>query len=185
MKDTKKENKPKILADREDSVIVVIDIQKRLLPVIHEGEKVVQNTGKFLQAAKILDIPVILTEQVKLGKTVSELTSLPSPIRKQSFDCFLNKEFKERIEGLNRNTIFLVGIEAHICVAQTALHALGEYKVHLIADAVSSRKERDAKLGIERCCQEGATVTSSEMAIYELLERAGTKEFKKVLPIVK
>jgi len=176
----------KVLIDRDDAVMVVIDVQETLLPAIHEGHKVVKNTNKLLQAGEIMDIPVILTEQKKLGDTVEDLANRPDPVEKVSFNCFLNDEFVSQLNELGRNTLILAGIEAHICVAQTALAAMDEgYDAHLVADAVSSRKKEDKELGIARCRSEGVTITSTEMVIYELLEMAGTDEFREVLPIVK
>lgn len=177
--------KSKILIDREDAVIVVIDIQEKLLPAIHGGQKVVENANKLLQVGKIMDIPVILTEQRKLGDTVDDLENLPEPVAKESFNCFLNDEFENQLDELGGHTLILAGIETHICVTQTALSAVERYDVHLVADATSSRKEENKELGVSRCRSEGVTITSTEMVIYELLEKAGTNEFREVLPIVK
>lgn len=185
MKNTHESEERRILTDREDVVIIVIDVQKKLLPAIHDGQIVLENTNKLLHVAGIMEIPVILTEQIKLGDTVDELNNLPRPIEKESFNCFLKDEFVNRLGEMNKSTIILTGIEAHICIAQTALYGLAEYNVHIVADAVSSRKKEDADLGIARCRQAGVTINSTEMVIYELLQKAGTVEFKKVLPLVK
>ncbi len=185
MSHTEKSEKAATLVDRDDAVIVAIDLQEKLLPAIHEGEKVVENTHKLLQAGEIMEIPVILTEQIKLGDTADGLANLPEPVEKESFNCFSNNKFSNRLKDLGRNTLILAGIEAHICVAQTALGAVEGYNVHLVADATSSRNEENKDLGIARCRSEGVTITSTEMVIYELLERAGTEEFREVLPIVK
>lgn len=173
------------LADRKDAVLVVIDMQERLLRAIHEGEGVLNEVSKLIKAAHVLDVPVILTEQKKLGKTVADLPQLPPPIEKVSFDCFLNDDFVDQLESLGRGTIIFAGVEAHICVAQTAIHALEGYGVHLVANGTSSRNPEDARLGVKRCRDEGVTITSTEMVIYELLQKAGTEEFTRILPLVK
>ena len=189
MTENKKERSAKNLAERSNSVLLIVDIQEKLFPAIDNGRGVVENTKKFVRAAQILDLPIITTEQIKLGDTVEDLAKLladhPRPIRKRSFDCFGSKEFVNKLEGLDRETIFLAGIETHICVAQTALHALDSYEVHVLADCVSSRNPENKRVGIERCRGEGAVITSVEMAIYELMEKAGTDEFREILPLVK
>jgi len=106
-------------------------------------------------------------------------------IEKISFNCFLSAEFEERIKQLKRKTLILVGAEAHICVAQTALHALSSFTVHVVKDAVGSRTAENRNIAIERMQQAGAIITSTEMFIYEVLERAGTDRFKEVLQLVK
>ncbi len=173
------------LMKREDVLLLVIDMQSRLLPAIQGGDSVLENTRKLIRTANILDVPLLVTEQKKLGNTVEDLPDLPDPIVKRSFDCFRNETFAKAVQSLGKRTILLTGIETHICVAQTAITALEDYKPQVVADATSSRSRRDADLGIERCRDAGVTITSTEMAIYELLGEAGTDEFKQILPIVK
>ena len=107
------------------------------------------------------------------------------PLSKITFDCFGCPEFQARLQRLGGATLLITGIEAHICVCQTALTALGSYKVQVVADAVSSRVELNHRTALERMAQAGAVVTTTEMAIYELLGRAGTDEFRATLPLVK
>jgi len=173
---------------REESVLVVIDIQEKLMPTIAESRKVIDNTVRLLQFAKIIDLPVILSEQDKLGATVpeikQELTGC-NPAIKITFDALLCEAFAEGLQRLNRKAIILTGVETHVCVTQTALHALPGYAVHVVSDAVSSRTQENWRVGLERMRQHGAIITSTEMVMFELLKRAGTDEFKKVLPLVK
>jgi nicotinamidase-related amidase len=176
------------LLKREESVLVVIDIQEKLMPTIAEGKKVIANTARLLQFAGIIDLPVILSEQDKLGATVLEIRQEIAgltPAIKITFDAMLCEAFADQLRRLNRKSIILTGVETHVCVTQTALHALPDYTVHVVSDAVSSRTRENWRVGLERMRQHGAVITSTEMVMFELLKRAGTDEFKKVLPLVK
>lgn len=185
MLDQTEKFRKKRLAKRDDSVLVIVDVQEKLIPKIYNSEKVVENITRFAKAADIMDVPVVVTEQSNLGNTVKELGDIPDSIEKICFDCFRNEEFAERIAGLNRKTIFLAGIETHICICQTALSGLDDYDVQVIKDAASSRSPLDDETGIARCRQEGVVITSTETAIYELIGKAGTEKFRKILPLVK
>ena len=176
------------LISREDSLLVVIDVQERLMPVISSKDGVIDNVVRLLEFSQIVGLPVILTEQEKLGDTLPEVFEARpdlQPIRKLDFDCFGCQEFVEKTRGLGPKTLILTGVETHICVAQTALHAVADHTVHIVSDATSSRKEENWKVALERMRQAGVVVTSTEMVIYELLQRAGTDEFRAVLPLVK
>ena len=172
----------------EDSVLVVIDVQEILMPVIAENRKVIENIVKLLKFSQIIDLPLMLTEQERLGATVPAVKQeIPdcTPIGKITFDAFLSEKFVQQLQQLKRKTLILTGVEAHICVAQTALHALPDYTVHVVSDAVSSRTLANRTIGLERTKQCGACITSTEMVIYELLQRAGTDAFRQTLKLVK
>lgn len=171
-----------------DALLVVIDIQERLLPVIAEKERVIENVLKLVTFARMIGLPIILTEQQNLGETTPEIRAeleTIQPIIKFEFDCFESPAFVEQIRRLDRNTLIIAGIEAHICVAQTALHALAHYTVHVVSDAVSSRSLHNREVALDRMRQAGITITSTEMVIYELLGKAGTEQFREVLKLVK
>ncbi len=173
---------------REDGVLVVIDVQEKLMPAIVDRENLVDHLVRLLKFAQIIGLPVVLTEQEKLGATLPEvkgLTPSVSPIGKVSFDCFRNAEFETAVRETGRTTLILTGVETHVCVAQTALHAMPEYAVHVVSDAVGSRTEDNWRIGLERMRQAGAVITSTEMLIFELLQQAGTEEFRATLPLVK
>ena len=177
-----------VLVRREDAVLVVIDVQERLLPHIAEGQGVVENIVRLARFARIIGLPVIITEQRKLGDTVDEIRAeLPDiePITKIEFSCLGCEEFLGALASLSRSTLLLTGIEAHICVTQTALEALPRYDVHAVADAVASRSVRNWEVAIKRMLQSGVTITSTEMLIFELLRRADTEEFGAALELVK
>jgi nicotinamidase-related amidase len=176
------------LIAREDSVLVVIDVQEKLMPVIIEKEKVTDNVVRLLKFAQIISLPLVLTEQEKLGNTVPvvfEAAHHLSPIRKLDFNCFGCQEFVDQVRRFRRKTLILAGVESHICVAQTALAAVPDYAVHVVMDATSSRNRDNWKVALKRMRQAGVVITSTEMVIYELLRRAGTDEFRAALPLVK
>ncbi len=176
------------LIDRKDCLLVVIDVQEKLMPVISGKERVIANTATLVRFCGICGIPVVFTEQKKLGPTVPEvkgLTQGSAPVEKIHFNCFMNGEFRNQVERLGRKTIVLAGAESHICVAQTAIAALPRLRVHVIADAVSSRSPDNRAIALERMRGAGVVISSTEMFIYEILREAGTDEFKAVLPLVK
>lgn len=173
---------------REDSVLVIVDMQEKLAPAVSEREKVVSNVVRLVKFANIIGMPVLVSEQQKLGPTVREISSeLPhcDPVSKLAFDCFAVPEFREKLEKLARRSLIVTGLETHICVSQTAISGLSEYNVHGVSDAMSSRSPHNWEVGVERMRQHGVVITSTEMVIYELLEKAGTDEFKATLPLIK
>lgn len=177
----------------ERCALVVVDIQEKLLPPIHEKERLVHNTQLLLRLANTVHVPALVTTQYQkgLGKTVGEIASLlpqAPPIDKLEFGCFSNDGFCSAIKSLpgQRNTVLLCGMETHICVMQTALGALNRgYLVHVAADAVGSRSEFNWKVGLERMRAAGAIISSTETIIYELLRASGTPAFKEMLPYLK
>jgi len=176
------------LIKRKDSVLVVVDVQEKLVPVISKHKKMIENIVRLVRFAKIISMPVVLVEQEKLGATIKEIkTELPGlvPIKKIEFNAYKCSKFIKKIDELSRSNIILIGIETHICIAQTALDLLPGFNVHVIGDATSSRSVENKDIALERLSQSGVVVSSTEMVIYELLERAGTSEFKKALNLIK
>lgn len=178
--------------DADRCALLVIDIQEKLLPPIHEKERLLRNSQLLIRLANILMLPVLATTQyVKgLGQIVPEIASLlpgVTPLDKLEFGCFGNGEFCSNLAHLHgRDTLLLCGMEAHICVLQTALGGLNQgHKVHIAADAVSSRTELNWKLGLGRMRDAGAVISSTEMMIYELLGRSGSPQFKEMLKHLK
>jgi len=171
-----------------EAALIIIDFQERLARHIAGIEEIVRNVVKLIRACKILGIPMILTEQVKLGETVEEIRRLvdAAPIIKSSFSCAGCREFNARLEELRPEKCILTGIEAHICVLQTALDLRERgYEVQVAVDCVGSRRELDKRVAIWRMCLMGVIPTTSETAIYELLKTADHERFKEVLEIVK
>jgi nicotinamidase-related amidase len=176
------------LLDRDDVLLIFIDVQERLMPAIEGADMVVGNAARLAAFGKIASISAIVTEQEKLGPTVPTLAGELGDFRalpKVHFNCFFNNAFRAAVEGAGKRSLVLCGVEAHICVAQTALYALSAYEVHVVADAVSSRTIDNKAVAVARMRQAGAVITSTEMVIYELLRQAGTAEFKEALKLVK
>jgi nicotinamidase-related amidase len=177
----------------EHCALVVVDMQEKLLPPIWEKERLVRNVQLLIRLAGILKIPALVTTQYSkgLGNTVPEIASLlpeSSPIDKLMFSCFGSDVFCSLLKRLpgQRTTMLLCGMEAHICVMQTALGALREgYLVHAASDAVSSRTELNWRIGLERMRAAGAILSSTEMMIYELLRSSGAPAFKELLPYLR
>jgi len=179
------------LLDRERTTLVVIDMQEKLLPAIFEKERVLRNSILLMRTAQALGVPIVLTTQYRkgLGATVPEIAQEApgvEPLDKVAFGCFADEHVLLRLASLGRSQLVVAGIESHICVTQTVLGALSHhYIVHLASDATSSRSEHNWRIGIERMGNAGAIVSSTEMAVYELLRRSDGEAFKKILPLLK
>lgn len=178
------------MLDRSDCVLLVIDAQERLMPSLAGADKAVANIVRLVKFARIVGLPVIVTEQQKLGPTAEAIRAElagEEPMSKIEFDCFLNPEVRDRLQRIRiqRTTLILTGFEAHVCVAQTALHAADVYAVHVVSDAVASRDPDNKAVALERLRWAGVVVTSTEMAMYEIMKQAGTDEFRSVLRLVK
>lgn len=176
---------------RKNIVLLVIDIQGQLAKSVVCSEMLLTNARILISSAKILNIPIIVTEQYPngLGPTVPELKSMLSGVRtisKQTFSCCREPEFIEALEMASRKQILITGIETHVCVFQTAADLIEHgYEVQVLADAVSSRTEANKRIGLDRVRAVGATISSVETSLFELLETSTCPEFKQVLRLVK
>jgi nicotinamidase-related amidase len=180
--------------DRNDAVLVVIDVQERLMPVIHDRFEVERNVERLIRGAHVLGVPVIVTEQyVKgLGPTVEpvrralEETGGYRPIEKQCFSAQGCDAFAAQLAALERRQVLLAGVEAHVCVYQTARDLLAAgLSLWIAADAVSSRSARNRDVALQRITADGARLSSTEMALFELLSVSGTEEFRAIAKLVK
>jgi nicotinamidase-related amidase len=175
----------------QDTCLVIIDIQEKLLPVMAESERVVKNAAVLIQIAKSLNIPIFWCQQVPraLGPTVNELTGLlegVEPLEKSSFSCCGEEKFLASLDRLNPHTTILCGIETHVCVFQTAADLLRQgLEVHVVADATSSRTLENKQIGLDRMKQQGAVVTSTEMCLFELLRDAKHQKFRDLAKLIK
>jgi nicotinamidase-related amidase len=176
----------------ENCALLVVDIQEGLLQFICQRDRVIKNAGLLLRAASTLNIPVIATSQyaARIGCFPPELDALlpHPPLDKMEFGCFNNQKISAAIGNLGPqiNTLIVCGIETHICVYQTVLGGLLTGRKMLIpADAVSSRNADNNDSGLARIREIGGRVLNTEMVIYELLQRAGTPQFKGLLPFLK
>lgn len=179
-----------IILDRTKSALLIIDIQERILGVMQQHDLVIDNTLKLIRGCKILNVPIYYTEQYPkgLGETAPQLKEelQNNAIQKMSFSCSgagdLFSEFKEK----GYSQIIVCGIESHVCVQQTVLDLLAnDFQVDVAADAVSSRKDTDYKIALDRMRSNGAEVTTTESILFELLNVCGTDEFKFVSKLVK
>ena len=175
----------------DNTVLVIIDVQEKLAKAMYEKEKLIDNLQKLIKGIKVLEVPIIWLEQNPqgLGPTMPEIAQLlPNlePISKLSFSCCASERFMKEMKALKRNHILLTGIEAHVCVYQTArdLVNLG-YEVQVVIDTVSSRTVESKQIGLERIKEVGGSLTSVETALFELLKVAEGPKFKEILKIVK
>jgi nicotinamidase-related amidase len=174
-----------------ECILVLIDVQKSLLDLCVERDRTVSNTAALIEVAKVFDIPVLFTVQNpdKLGGFLPELTGMiskPVIFNKMEFDSFENDDIARAIRRTSRKTVLLAGIEGHICIFHTAVGALRVgYRVHVPVDAVTSRSEFNRQTGIHHMDRAGAVISSTEMIIYQLLHKGGTKEFRTLLPLLK
>ena len=179
------------MLESNNTVLIVIDVQDKLSRVMHEKQSLFENLQKLIKGAQILGIPIILTEQNPdgLGLTVPEVAHLfPNiqPIPKLSFSCCGDERFMEELKARNRRQVLVAGIEAHVCVYQTAIDLLSlGYEVQVVTDTVSSRTVENKEIGLEKMKSEGAGLTSTETALFELLKVAEGAKFKEILRIVK
>ena len=170
---------------------MIVDVQGKLAQLMHEREHLFKNIRILIQAAQILDIPILWCQQCPdaLGPTVPEISELLSdiePINKSSFSCCGDDGFGAALRQVGRKQILMCGIEAHVCVYQTAVDLVGmDYEVSVIADAVSSRTGENKEIGLAAARAEGAKITSTEMALFELLRTADHPKFKQIAKLVK
>jgi nicotinamidase-related amidase len=176
---------------RPKAGLVVVDIQERLLPAIHEKERLVANAVRLIKGAAILGVPVVATEQYRkgLGATVPEVAAaIPdfAPMEKLAFSACGAAGFAAALQEKEISQPILCGIEAHVCVTQTCLDLMERgFRVWVAADAISSRTPENLRYGIDRMRAAGAVIASVEMVLFELLGQAGTEEFKQILTLVK
>jgi len=170
----------------ETSCLLAVDFQERLMPAIHDADRIVANGAWLIQIAQRLNVPVLASEQYPrgLGHTVAAIRErLPAEVfmEKLHFSCAAERDCMRRIDALGRQQIIVIGAEAHVCVLQTALdlRAAGR-DVYLVADAVSSRSPRDVELALERMRAEDVRVVSREMVVFEWLHQAGDDRFREI-----
>lgn len=179
------------MLSKKDAFLVVVDVQEKLARAMHDRDALIQNTVKMVQGAGILGLPILWTEQNPngLGPTVPEVKELLAeyePVTKLSFSCCGEERFKEKLDALNRKQALVLGIESHVCLYQTVVDLIDSgYEVQVLADAVSSRTPANMAIGLERCKLAGASITSTETALFEILQKAEGDDFKQMLKVVK
>ena len=180
--------------DRANTVLVVIDVQEKLMPVIDRADAVLRHIERLIRGAHILGVPVLLTEQyVKgLGPTHESIrdafdqTGGYRPIEKNCFSAHGCEPFAAQLAALGRRQVVVAGVETHVCVYQTVMDLLAaKLEVTVVADAVSSRTAENREIALRRFVSEGVKLSSTEMALFELLEVSGTEEFRAISRLVK
>lgn len=184
--------KDKFWLDAETAVLVVIDVQEKLAPAMHQDlyGQLLQHANLLIEGFKALDLPIIATEQYSkgLGHTVAELNGATEQycIEKAAFSCCGEESFIAALEKSGAKQVLIVGMESHVCVLQTVLDLLDRgYVVHLVSDAVSSRFKSDYDNAISTAARAGAVITTTETALFQLVKVAGTDEFKAVSKLVR
>lgn len=178
--------------DREQAVLVVIDIQAKLTPAMPHKvyERMRDTTAMLVEAARLLGIPVVTTEQYPqgIGHTVPELAAACANgvIEKTSFGCCGEPAFLATLEKLGRRQIIVTGMEAHVCVYQTVLGLLDAgYHVQLVRDAICSRHKEDFRAGVRNAARAGALVITAEMALFQLLRDSRHEQFRAISKLIK
>jgi isochorismate hydrolase len=179
--------------EREEAVLIIIDVQDVLMKKMNQevGKNVIQNIRTLLTFAKEMAIPILMTEQYPkgLGKTVPEIKmELGSilPIEKVSFSCCGVETFNIKLNRLGRKQVILSGIETHVCVLQTAADLIQKgYEVHVVADAICSRRKLDWEIGLRWMEKRGAMISTTEIIAFQLLKEAGTEEFRGLSKLFK
>ena len=181
----------KFFLEKHEAVLVIVDIQERLAAVMSERKEVVDNCLHLIELCKLLNIPVLLNEQYPrgLGPTVSEIKEALrpyAPLEKISFVCCKGEAFPEKLAATGRKKVILSGMETHVCVLQTCIGLLKEgYVVHAVNDAICSRTKENYRTAVELMRDSGAVVTCTETVLFQILERAGTEEFKIISKRIK
>lgn len=184
--------KDKFFLERDQAVLLVIDVQEKLCRAMDEKvlRKLTENIAILQESARELGVPMLTTEQyVKgLGETLCVLKEkLTEPaLAKMAFSCCGEAPFPEQLKALGRKQVIVTGMEAHVCVLQTVIDLLDAgYHVHLVKDAVMSRRKENWQVGIDAAAAAGAVITSTEAALFQLLRVAGSEAFKKLSKLVR
>ncbi|HLY73355.1 MAG TPA: isochorismatase family protein [Planctomycetota bacterium] len=179
------------LLRRDQAVLVLVDVQDRLHAEMPRRGEVALRLIKLAEAAIVLGVPVVVTEHAAkaFGPTIEPVRAVlggVTPLQKMVFSCFGSDEFRQKLESLRRSQVVIAGYETHVCVCQTALDARSAgYQVHLVRDASASRSDADYGVGVEKMAAAGIIPATTETVIFELLEKAGTDEFRALLPVIK
>ncbi|MEP6757432.1 MAG: hydrolase [Chthonomonadales bacterium] len=176
----------------EDTLLLITDMQEPFLRNIYQRDRVIKNATTMVLASPVLRLPIVLTQQntPRLGNTIPEISQPLRgdfiPFDKLTFSSMNDDAVHSEVRRSGRKQILICGVETHICIMQTTLDLMSlGYQVHVIADAVGSRTEANWEIGLARMEQAGALISSTEMAMFELLGEAGTLEFKLILEMIK
>lgn len=180
------------LLDRDESVLVIIDVQERYIPHLHEGARVVEAARRLIEGAKLVGVPILVTEQYPegLGHTTPVLRDIlpadTTPISKRTMSCVAEPAFVDALRETGRTQVVIAGIEAQACVNQT-VHELiaAQLETHIVVDALSSRFRRDYEVAVERQIGAGAVPTTVEAVLLEWVRTADAPEFQKIRQLIR
>lgn len=176
------------LLDRKSSLLLVIDLQEKLLPLVPEHRCILWNAGRLLRAAEQLQIAAVGTEQYpdKLGQSVMQIRELlPTTMEKRMFSCREGSSQFSRVRSPDHVQLVVCGIETHVCVLQTVLDFLPDWNVHVVVDAVGSRAQLDHQTALERMRSAGAVLTTSESVLFEWCETSRDESFKFISGLIR
>ena len=174
-----------------EAVLVMVDFQGKLAQIVDRSELVVPNALRLVKGCQALDVPILATAQVpdKLGPIIDALEEPLNGvdiIAKSHFSAFREPDFMLALDQTKRRQVILTGIEAHVCVLQSALDLMQEgFQAHVVVDAISSRKAIDKEIALQRMAAQGVTLTTTESVLFELVKVAGSSEFKQISKLVK
>ena len=177
--------------NRDNAVLMVIDVQGKLARLMQERESLYKNLSRCIRGAQTLGLPILCIEQNPdgLGTTIAEISSQFDsfePLKKMSFSCIGNSGIKQRLLALKRTHILVTGIETHVCVYQSVRDMLGlGFKVDVVTDAVSSRSADNKHYALQKMRDLGASLTTTEMCLFELVATSEDVDFRQILKLVK
>jgi isochorismate hydrolase len=185
-------NKHPNILDRDRAALVIVDLQESFREVIPDFAALAERIATLARGAQILGVPVLVTEQYPrgLGKTASEITAVLNPdtpvFEKTAFSSCGAESFTDHLASLARDQILLCGIEAHICINQTAHDLLaGNRQVHLVTDCIGARSERNRAVALRKMRGSGALLSTVEMALFEMLGDARDQHFKSIQALIR
>ena len=173
------------------SCLIVVDVQCKLAELMYAKDTLFKNIQILIKACKILSVPILYCQQTPqaIGVTVPQIANLLTdcqPINKATFSCCGDSQFNEKLIALDRRQILVCGIEAHVCIYQTSVDLIKKgFTVETIADAVSSRTVENKDIGLERMAAKGVIISSTEMALFELMRTAENPNFKELIKLIK
>lgn len=173
-----------MLLSKDDSILLLVDVQEKLAPHVLNCDSFIARCEWLLKLATKMNVPIIVSEQYPkgLGPTLEQFRSYYDKtecVEKVHFSCMQEPGYTQKLRESNKNQLIVIGIEAHVCVLQTAMEMKEEgFEVYIVVDAVSSRSEQDLKYALKRMKQEGIHLVTAEMVFFEWIRQAGTPEFK-------
>jgi nicotinamidase-related amidase len=178
-----------MLLDRSKSLLLLVDMQERLVPAMHNAGDVTDRCGILLKAAHEIGVPIFATEQYPkgLGATLPQFVEFASKrMEKLEFSAYANIAIRDELKRAGQSQLILCGVEAHVCVLQTGLELIAAgYQVFVVGDAVASRRPESREIALQRLARAGATTITVEMALFEWLRSASAPEFRSISKLIR